>query len=117
MLFKMLLIVQLNIWEVLNNEKDVKATLAYGKATASTAKQTAGEFLTAELGTKVGMVDVVAGYYDFKELSGNFVEDFFYCFKIHQPNPHFLLCSILDRLLDPDTQQKWLSNVLVAYCH
>ena len=50
--------------------KDVKVKAGYGKATASSKKQHAGEYMQAEVATKVGIVDVTAGYYEFKELDG-----------------------------------------------
>ncbi len=48
--------------------KDVKLTAHYGKATASTEKQIADEVMALELATKLGIVGVTAGYYDFKDV-------------------------------------------------
>ncbi len=50
--------------------KEVKLMAGFGKATASTEYQISDETIYAELGAKLGVVDVKAGYYDFKDLEG-----------------------------------------------
>ena len=48
--------------------KDVKVTAVVGKANASSPKTDAGEYKSLEVATKVGIVGLTAGWYDFDDI-------------------------------------------------